>query len=398
MNQKAFLEVNLDAIASNFQAIQENLNSEDFLCPMIKDNAYGHGLVPVGQALESVGAKNLGVFQVEEGLSLRKSGVKSKILIFGDYDLGASEVMLEHHLTPVVSSWRQVEVLIKMNRQFKFKNSKTQIPIHIKFDTGMSRLGFSEREVSKVENFLIENKRFLFEGLLTHLVSAEDSLSLDSRTQAQLESLRKVVLKMKIKPHVIHSLNSAAILSKVKSRSHSYLNQSKWGLRPGLMIYGLNPLKGKSPFPLVEAMSLRSKPLLIRKVKKGSTVSYAGTWTAPQDSYIAVLPIGYGVGFARALSNQCFGICEGLVCPQVGNICMDLTMFDVTPLIKKYTIDQLYEKEITLLGNDAHGNKISASTLAKTIGTIPWEILVRFQERLPRIYLKASSKSLHSNE
>lgn len=385
MSRRAYLEIRLSAIENNFKMIQRYFNSEKFICPMVKDNAYGHGLLPVSRALEKSGAQHLGVTRVEEGSELRQGGVNCDILVFGDAQAEEYRELIHKNLTPVLSSWRQMEFLLKAIDQQGLRRKK--IKVHIKFDTGMNRLGFTEADVSKLNKIFVPGSSFYFEGLLTHLSCAEDALEKASRSRRQLIDFEKIYQKLSYKPQLTHALNSAGLLRKFTSSKGSYLRKRNWGGRPGLMIYGVNPLPEPFPFHIENAMSLKSKPALIRKVKKGQSVSYGATWVAQQDSLLAVLPLGYGDGVPRRLSNRCFALADGEKFVQVGNICMDLMMIDITPLSKTLSIESLYEKEFVLLGQDVDGHKISASTLAKTVGTIPWEILVGFHDRLPRVYV-----------
>jgi alanine racemase len=194
----------------------------------------------------------------------------------------------------------------------------------------------------------------------------------------------------------IHALNSAGILSAIKTKQEELIEhplmKRSWGLRPGLMLYGYNPIKPNFGVPLKPVMSLKSHVGVFRQISKGEGVSYNSTWRAPQDSVIAVVPIGYADGFHRFHSNKSEVIFFNKRVPIVGNICMDYMMLDVTEVAKKESFDPHKEYEVILFGTSAGGNVISAQEVAKNSQTIPWEVLTSVGERVPRVYIGGHDK------
>ena len=388
MYRKTFAEINLDHLKFNLETIRKNF-SDDFLCPMVKANAYGHGDVQIAQCLEKAGVQALGVCLIEEGLILRQAGIKSQILVFRGFDREGAREILKHKMTPVVSSWKHLEHLEAVAAEM--------VSVHLKFDTGMNRLGFSIGEAQKLFDYFWQNKKIRLEAILTHLSQAEDGFQDQGVTREQLLKFNPLLEIFKALNVKIHTLNSAGILSflKIKSEKNSkhLLTSRNWGLRPGLMLYGYNPIEADFKFHLKPVMSLKSVAGVFRQLKKGEGVSYGSTWRSTKDSIIAVVPIGYADGLHRLLSNKAEALFLNHRVPLVGQICMDFVMLDVTEVAQKKPFDPEKEHEIVFFGSSADGNFISANEQAKKAGTIPWEILTSIGERVPRQYLGSAVSS-----
>ena len=382
MFRKTFAEINLEHLKYNLQAIQKYFPNE-FLCPMVKANAYGHGDVRVAKFLETLGVKHLGVCLIEEGLLLRNFGVTCEILVFRGFDREGAKKILQYNMTPVVSSWSHLEHLEAV--------AEKPVSVHVKFDTGMNRLGYHVRDAAKVSEFFQQSKKLKVEAVLTHLSEGEDGYYDSGNTVEQLRKFNEALHFFKPFNPKIHVLNSAGILSAIKTKQDELvqhpLMQRSWGLRPGLMLYGYNPIKPNFGIPLKPVMSLKSQVGVFRQISKGEGVSYNSTWRAPQESVIAVVPIGYADGYHRFLSNRSEAIFFNKRVPIVGNICMDYLMLDVTEVAKKENFDAHKEYEVVLFGTSSGGNVISAQEIAKNAQTIPWEILTSVGERVPRVYV-----------
>ena len=390
MYRKTFAEINLDHLAYNFELLKRSFPQTPFLCPMVKANAYGHGDIAVARCLEQLGAKHLGVCLIEEGLLLRRGGVKAEVLVFRGFDQEGALQMIRHNLTPVVSTWDQFDAIESV--------AVKSVQIHLKFNTGMNRLGFPSHDAQALFERCWQNPRIRVQGLLTHLYNGDDAHDPNGQSAGQLAEISKVVQVFKPLAPVVHSLNSSGILNTLlvreQNNSRHPLTEVQWGLRPGLIIYGYNPLADQNILPLKPVMSLKSVTSTYRNLKVGEVVSYGGTWTAPKDAVIAVVPIGYADGYHRILSNKASVLFGKHRAPIIGNICMDFLMVDVTAAVGGKNASELGEQEIVFFGEGTDGQILSASELAQKAQTIPWEILTSVGERVPRIYVGEWAKKL----
>lgn len=392
MYRRTYAEINLDHLAYNIQTIQQAFPQASFLCPMVKANAYGHGDLQLARFLERRGIRHLGVCLIEEGILLRNFGVQADILVFRGFDQEGARKILEYNLTPVVSTWEQLEHLEAI--------ATSAIGIHLKFDTGMNRLGFHPDEAQKLMDRLWENKKIRLIALVTHLLNGDDALENSGRSAHQLATLNRISQKFKALGIFCHALNSAGIINLMEYQKSAAAQRvpdhplalQNWGLRPGLMLYGYNPLGAQSSIRLKPVMTLKSQVGSYRKIKKGESVSYGGTWIAPRDSVIAVVPIGYADGYHRILSNKASVLFMGKRVPVVGNICMDYLMVDVTDVVGAEDMEKFKDGAVTLFGAGDHRSFLSPEELAPLAGTITWEILTSVGERVPRVYIGGDEK------
>lgn len=365
-----YAEIDLDALEANFKAVARHFPAETFICPMIKADAYGHGAVEAGKALVKAGAKHLGVCLVEEGLELREAGITSDVLVFLEADRAGALELLRHRLTPVVTSMRSFDHLQA--------EASGPVDIHIKFDTGMNRLGFDVNEAAAVFE-RVKAGPFRVKGLATHLLNGQDADRDDGDSARQLLKLSEAAAVFSSFNPAVHALNSAGLLCRMNGAVSKPLASRNWGLRPGLMLYGAEPWPGAAGF-LKPVMTLRSKVQRFRTIKRGESISYSATWRAGRDSTIAVIPIGYGDGYHRLLSNRGTVIIDGHRAPIVGTICMDYLMVDVTGLELKQNPD------VVLFGRAGTAHDVSVAELAEQAQTIPWEIMTSIGRRVPRVY------------
>lgn len=376
MFRKTYAEINLDNLIHNLNLIRSNFYNDIFLCPMVKANAYGHGDIAVARHLVKHGVKNLGVCLIEEGLRLREAKVNVDILVFRGFDEDGAKEIIKNNLIPVVSSWDQIEYLNKHAQQ--------PIKIHIKFDTGMNRLGFSVTDAEKLKTYLDDKKYMNVVGILTHLFSGENAINDKASSAQQLRKLAKLKSVFNSAGIYFHALNSAGIISAIavkKNKRAHILKDLNWGLRPGLMLYGYNPIP-EVKLDLKPVMTFKSQVSVIREVHKSEGISYGHTWKAKKKSTIAVVPVGYADGYHRLLSNRARALFRDELVPVVGNVCMDYMMLDISKVIKKSNKTPLHE-EVILFGEN---KKLLASHLAEWAKTIPWEILTSVSERVPRTY------------
>lgn len=374
--RNSYAEVDLGALTHNFLALKALLHSNSKVCPMVKADAYGHGDLEVSKRLEELGSDYLGVALVEEGVKLRSFGVKLPILVFGDMDSVAFEACIKYSLTPVVSQTRHLEVLKNLLHE------GAQFPVHIKFNTGMQRIGFEPEEATTVAKVINKQTKIKLEGVCTHFASAEDFSQSPSSTQEQIRTFTQIAEEIKgvIKePLLWHYLNSVGILNDVKPQ----LDMA----RPGISLYGCYPkMTKKLPEELLRpVLTVKTHIAFLHKVKKGRKVSYGGTWQASKDSLIAVLPLGYADGLPRSLSNKGQVIIRDTLCPISGIVCMDYVMIDVSSLSEKNLGPELGD-EVVVIGKQTK-SQIRAEEIAEKIGTISYEILTGIQSRVPRIYI-----------
>ena len=392
MYRKTFAEINLDSLKHNFLWIKKEFSGTSFLCPMVKANAYGHGDLVVAKTLEELGVENLGVCLIEEGVRLRKGDVHCDILVFRGFDQTGAFALYEHRLTGVVSQWNQFDYLLKVAKKFQ-----TKVPFHLKFDTGMNRLGFPLREAAQIKDHLRNHPELEIKSVLTHLHSAEDANLADGKSVDQLSQL--LSLRTYFDPQQIpyHALNSSgmahAFLAKQKNynKYSKFLDQINWGLRPGLSLYGYCDVELGEDSPWKPVMTLKSRISVLRRLMPGETVSYGATWTAKRETDLAVVPLGYADGYHRASSNKGTALFMGLEAPLVGNICMDYLMLDVTDVLKQRgvasTSEHVFEEEVIFFGPE-----LSAQLCARAANTITWEILTNVSERVPRVFTGQMSR------
>lgn len=384
MFRQSYAEINLDHLVHNVQMIQRAFPNNPFLCPVIKANAYGHGDIYVAKALEKIGIKHFGVATIEEASHLRAGGIQSEILVFlGPNDSGARE-MIELKLTPMLSTWDQLEAFEKMAKALE----TYALPVHLKFNTGMNRLGFSAQDADPLYQRLWQNKFLRLAGVATHLHSGDDAHLPDGSSAEQLRGLHRIGQVFKSFQVPMHALNSAGVIHRmtIQHREGHPLELHDWGLRPGLMIYGYDATE-QNKIVLKPVMSLKSTVADFRFVKKGEGVSYSHTWKAVKDSVIAVIPIGYADGYHRILSNKGTALFNGREVSLVGTVCMDYLMLDVSDFVTKENHRSYLDAEVVLFGESRLSGSIPADLLARKAQSIAWEILTSVGARIPRVYI-----------
>ncbi len=380
MFRRTYADINLDSLIQNWFEIKKVAGDDRFICPMVKANAYGHGDVQVALALEKVGAETLGVCLIEEGLLLRSSGIQAEILVFRGFDKVGAEKILEYQMTPVVSTWEQLAALEAVADQ--------SVKVHLKFNTGMNRIGFDADQTEKLSDYFKKSKKLKLKAVLTHFAQGEDAFREDGFSFQQTVHFQKIIDYFKDHDIYSHLLNSGGIasLAKIKkeSQKNHYLLQTQWGFRPGLMLYGYQPHSNFSEVKLKPVMTLKSVVNNIRQVAAGESVSYGCTWKPDRLSRIAVVPIGYADGVHRLISNKAHALFAGKLAPIVGRICMDFLMLDVTDIIQEGSQLNWIEEEVILFGFDEKNHFLSAEQIAEKAQTIVWETLTSVGERVPR--------------
>lgn len=366
-----YLRIHLDQLMSNFRRLQSLNPGQPFLCPMIKANAYGHGDVAVAKALEKEKCQFLGVSSVEEGKSLRDHHISTNILTFGFHGKEAVEELIAECLTPVISNFDQLEALVNAVEE--------PTSAHLKFNTGMNRLGFSESDITRIMDYLFQNPNLQVQGICTHLHSGENICESGSSSQEQVAVFKKIESSFRDPNILKHVYNSSAMTSIYKNKK-----KFEYGARPGLLVYGIDPNEGLSLKPLVgPVMELKSKIVAVHKVKSGEVVSYGGTWKADKDSMIGIVPVGYADGISRSLSNVGKVIVLNTLAPIRGRVCMDYIMVDLTEVSNIKT--ELVNEEVVIIGQQGE-QRITVEDVAHWSGRVNYEVMTSISERVPRIY------------
>jgi len=362
-------EISRKAFSNNIKQIKKRLARNTGMLAVVKANAYGHGIEKISQWSIENGAKMLGVALIEEGILLRQKGIKTPILILGSiWPLKNFSEVIQYRLTPAISSIESAKRLSQLSSR---RNRIT--PVHIKVDTGMGRIGFSWKGVFNAVKKMADLPGIRLEGVFTHLAAADKD---DRFTRIQIGRMDKIISDLKrdkISFRFSHISNSTAVLK--YPLSHYNI------VRPGISLYGLEPYKGfRKIMRLQPVLQLKTHIVYLKKVPKGTSISYGRTWKSRKSSVIATVPIGYADGYNRLLSNRGEVLIRGKRFPIVGRVCMDMFMVDVTKL--KYPG---IGEEVILIGAQGR-EKITAEEIADKIGTINYEVTCSIPSRVPRIY------------
>ena len=374
-------EVSLSALRHNFCTLQQHVGSSVTICAVVKCDAYGHGSEACAHALEQEGACWFGVTSTDEGVALRDAGIGSRILIMVGAWRGEEEDALRYGLTPTVHRLEDVEAVALAASRI---GRREPVPVHLKIDTGMARLGLS---LSELDNFAQRIKaipQIDLEGVFSHLASAEALDDVNAlRQQERFNQAVRTLAGHGLQPPIRHLANSSATLG----RADSWYNF----VRPGMAIYGYElPLvrrEGASierhePLGLKPAMSWKTRVLSLRNVPAGQALGYNGAYVTQSPARVAVIAAGYGDGLYRKLSPGGYVLLRGQRAPFVGRISMDLTILDVTHISGVEIGD-----EVVLIGRSGE-QCITAVDHARWSDTIPYEILCNLSERVVRHHVE----------
>jgi len=370
-SRQTWVEIDLSALASNYRFLKSRLPKGTKVMAAVKANAYGHGIVEVSRKLIECGVDYLGVACIDEALMLRKHFVCKPILNLGVFLRQDIETVLENNITVTAADLNAAKTLNAVARRLKKKAR-----VHVKIDTGMGRLGVWHEEAEEFIIQLCSLGNLIIEGLYTHFPSADSD---EAFTKSQITAFCVLVNRLRIRGVSIpikHAANSMAVIG--FKDAHFNL------VRPGLALYGLHPkdeLSGK--IGLRPVLSFKTKVVYLKKVAKGRSISYGRTYVTDKEALIATLPVGYGDGYNRLLSNKGHVIIRGVRCPVVGVVCMDQTMVDVS-CVKGIRI----EDEVVLIGSQG-SHKICVEDMAVLCRTIPYEVVCWISPRVPRIYINS---------
>lgn len=361
--------VDVDAFSRNVRAIRAHVGRHRELLAVVKDDAYGHGAAELSRVAVAEGVDVLGVVNVDEARALRVAGITSAILVLGiTAPAGAAEI----------PRWGVGTVLCQLEfaeaLEAGAREARQRVPVYVKIDTGMGRLGIAPRDAPRFCDRLRDFPYLSLQGLITHLPDAEDK----EFSRGQIGVFKKLIDEVRGRGHAVprnHLANSAAILE----LPDAYCNM----VRAGIILYGLYPSAGVArSVPLEAVMTYRTPVIFSKEVRPGETVSYKRMYEVKEKSNVATTPLGYRHGYPRLLSNRGEGLWRGRRVPVAGAVCMDMTMFDLGPGARP----RLGE-EITVLGRDGD-EEITADELAAHAETISYELITSLGMRSRRYYLR----------
>ena len=361
-------EIDLGALRSNIANIQKRVGNAQIM-GIVKANAYGHGLERIAREMERSGVAMLGVAFVEEGIALRASGITIPILVLGGIIGEQIGDFLDHNLSITASSVWKLDLIEAVARERKQTAS-----VHLKIDTGMERLGIQYGNADELFEAASRAKWCHIDGVFSHLAASQEQNG--EWTRKQLHRFAQASAWFERNGEACpsrHLANSGAILNAPETRFEI--------VRPGLMCYGIAPGGAAQTVALQPVLSWKTRVVYFKVVPKGTPVGYDGTWTAPCDTRVVTLPVGYGDGFRRSLGNKGEVLIRGRRCAVVGNVSMDQITVDIGPDGTAYNDD-----EVVLLGAQ-NDEQISADDMAKKMDTISYEVLTGIHPRVPRIYV-----------
>lgn len=369
--RNAYAEIDLEAIHHNLTVIKENLQSGNEVIPVLKANAYGHGSVEIAKYIVEKGVNILAVTLLEEAMELRENGVTSPIIVLGWVSPAYAHIAAENNLVLTVfqKNW--------LKRVNELGLLKTNLSIHVKFDTGMGRNGIrSNEELSGFTNEALKSNNIEITGVFTHFATSdnEDATYFNeqiNRFEGLFSCLTTFVEESQL---MVHIGNSAASLQHPKQMTHYS--------RVGVSMYGMYPsadVKKAVDVKLKPALTLRSELIHVKKVKLGDKISYGGTYEVSADEWIGTVAFGYGDGWVRKLQGS-YVLVEGKRMQIVGRICMDMFMIK---LDKEYEVTT----PVTMIGAD-HDAFISVDEVAEYIDTINYEVTTLLTNRVPRVYIR----------
>jgi alanine racemase len=357
-------EIDLKALEYNFNQVKKICRGKEII-PVIKANAYGHGIFQIASFFENnLNVTKLGVARVNEGVCLRKKGIKSSIIILGGFFKGEIDLIIKYDLEPSIFSFEETNLL----NYLAYKHKK-HIDVHLKINTGMNRLGIRPEQTQSFLTNLGDMNNLKLKSIYTHLSFADSEKDGERLTSMQIKKFMPI--KNISGGVIMHAANSAAIAK----FPFTYFD----AVRPGIMLYGSYADKNiKKHLYVKPVMTLKSRIINLLWLKKGDRVSYGGLYKASKKERIAVVGIGYGDGFRRELSGKWYVKIRGEKCPVVGRVCMDMIMVKIK---KNYKIGD----EVLVFGRDEYGS-IDVEDVAQACKTISYEIFTGISDRVIRIY------------
>lgn len=378
--QRICAKIDLDAVRHNVENMKANLTPGTKMMAVVKADGYGHGAVPVARELEPLTEiSSFAVATAQEAFILRDAGIKKPILTLGYTFPYSYERMIREEIRVTVFRYDTLKALSKITSDMAEEGFFKKARVHIKVDTGMSRIGVSaDAEGLSFVKKALETEGILVEGIFTHMARAdeEDKSAAEKQIAVFGDFLRQIEEETGRRIPVRHCSNSAGILE---------LPEANFDLvRAGIALYGLWPSgeMKRDAVHLIPALSLYSTIVYVKEIEAGTAVSYGGTFTAPKRMRIATVPVGYGDGYPRGLSNKGFVLVCGKKAPILGRVCMDQLMVDVTDIP-----EALEGEQVTLIGRDGR-EQITMELLGDLSGRFHYEFACGLGKRVPRIYIK----------
>ncbi|MBI4977819.1 MAG: alanine racemase [Spirochaetes bacterium] len=363
-------ESNLRNLAHNIRAIRAFAGHKcEYLLP-VKADAYGHGMIGVAKTAIAEGVRYLGIASTDEGMTLRRNGIHAQLLILGLSFPEQIPAILKYNLIPAVATREFIDALDRAAH-----TRGVHVPVHVKIDTGMGRIGVSESDALPFVEYTALKKNIILEGVFTHFPVSDDDVPYSRRQLARFSKIIERIAAFGIRPKYIHAANSAAVVNLPKSIFNM--------IRPGLISYGYTTFPLPKRLTLKPVISVKSRIIFVKKIDKGMSVSYGRTYIAKRSTVVATVPIGYEDGLNRRFSNNLSMLVRGVRVPLIGRVTMDQCMLDVTRLDHQRPV--VPGEEVVIIGKQG-GDEITVEELAARIGTIPYEIPCMLSERVPLIY------------
>lgn len=364
MNRGPVAEIDLSALQHNLSIVSRIADKRTVIA-VVKADAYGHGSVEISRKLQAEGVNCLAVAYTGEAITLREAGIDAKIIVL--FDRTDPSDYFDHNLIPVIQDLKTAQ---EFSREALARG--TRLPVHLKIDTGMGRVGFNSEQAFSEVLKISELKGLSLEGLMSHFSGADLSDRSFAFHQVEVfETIMSGVSERIGRRPMAHMANSAAVLSMKEALFDA--------VRPGIVLYGSSPFG--DDYGLLPVMKIRTRVLVVRRMPEGCPVSYGRTFVTKRESRIAVIPVGYADGYSRSFSSNAEVLVKGRRAPVVGRVCMDLAMVDVTE------IDGVSEgDEVVLLGGQGE-EAITAAELASRINTISYDILTSLGSRARREYI-----------
>jgi len=374
---RAWAEIDLDNLAHNVREIRRLAGKRTEIIAVVKADAYGHGTLETVETLLENGVTRLAVSMLDEAIQLRKISIDVPILVLNHTDFRRLNEVLEYNITQTVYSHEMAKALSE-----EALRHGTKARVHIKIDTGMTRVGFKPG-YSAVKDVVAIMKLdgIIIEGIFTHFAVADTKDRAYTLRQFELfESIIEELNRIGVLIPIRHVSNSGAIIQ--------YPEMILEAVRPGIILYGIYPSDevDRSVIDLKPVMSLKANVIHVKDVETGVSISYGRTFTTRRSSRIATVPIGYADGYSRLLSNKSRVLINGQYAPVVGNICMDQMMVDITDISGEVKAGD----EVVLIGRQGD-NEITAEEIDGLMGTIQYEILCIIGKRVPRVYIRNGS-------